>query len=97
MNMDSAMASKVLSRRAGPVLQSECTAYVNDNGTLPSGGIYTSDGHNLSCQYVVHVNCPNSPQVHVDDNVFNYDYTKVSLLTMIAGAGQGCGRLSKRS
>jgi O-acetyl-ADP-ribose deacetylase (regulator of RNase III) len=62
LDMSSAMASSVLSKKAGPNLQDECSDYVDDNGALPSGGIYTSGGHNLPCQYVVHVNCPNTEQ-----------------------------------
>lgn len=60
LDMSSAMASSVLSKKAGPGLQDECSDYVDNNGALPSGGKYTSGGHSLSCQYVVHVNCPNT-------------------------------------
>jgi O-acetyl-ADP-ribose deacetylase (regulator of RNase III) len=62
LDMNSAMASKCLLRKAGHGLQSECTTYINANGKLQSGELYRSKGYNLSCQYVVHVICPNDPQ-----------------------------------
>ena len=66
MNMRSALASKKISEKAGPGLQSECADYVSDKGPLALGGIYTSGGYNLSCQHVIHVYCPNSAQVSVN-------------------------------
>ena len=63
MNMNSALASKKISEKAGPDLQSECASYVGNNGSLASGDVYTSRGHNLFCQHVIHVNCPKNAQV----------------------------------
>ena len=65
MNMRSALASKKISVKAGPGLQSECTDYVDDNGPLALGSVYTSGGYNLSCQHVIHVYCANSAQVYI--------------------------------
>ena len=63
MNMNSALASKKISEKAGPGLQSECADYVSDNGPLAVGSVYTSRGYNLLCRHVIHLSCPNNAKV----------------------------------
>ena len=63
MQMDSAKASKVVAAKAGKELQAECTSFVQKQGNLTTGGIYSSRGYRLSCKHVINVVCPNDGQV----------------------------------
>lgn len=89
ISLDSALASKVIAMKAGPGLQAECAAHVSNAGTLLAGGIFTSSGYNLSCQFVVHVYCPNNPQVQT----IPFKEGSKSLAVVFAGTVKGSGRL----
>ena len=64
-------ASKALLQAAGPSLQDECNKYKQDNGELTIGDFIVTNGWDLCCQFVFHVNLPyytnrNSLKVRLD-------------------------------
>jgi len=58
LNLSSGAASKALLQAAGTSLQDECSKYRQEHGELMIGDFLVTDGGELCCQYVFHVNIP---------------------------------------
>lgn len=58
LNLASGAASKALLQAAGMSLQDECDKYRQEHGELMIGDFLVTDGGDLCCQYVFHVNIP---------------------------------------
>ena len=63
LELDSALASKAVSKAAGSQLQLDCNDYVKNKGKLKTGDMAVTAGHKLLCKNVFHVVCPNSRKV----------------------------------
>lgn len=58
LNLSGGPVSKALLQAAGVSLQDECDKYQQEYGELVIGDILVTNGGELCCQYVFHVNLP---------------------------------------